>query len=101
VLRKLTNLRAVSVAPLCNQETMAEAMGSDYVFSRKPNPTLISTPGFNEDLIRQDIRDTLAVTKKHNCPVEIVMKDVHTLSNEPDRIARWVRLVREVFAAEG
>jgi len=69
VLRKLTNLRGVSVAPLCNQEIMAEAMGGDYVFSRKPNPTLISTPHFDEDLIRQDVRDTLSATRKHDCPV--------------------------------
>jgi len=28
---------------------MAEALGHDVVFSRKPNPTLISTAKFNEE----------------------------------------------------
>ena len=99
VIKQLPNLRAVSVAPLCNQEIMAEALAGDYVFSRKPNPTLISTPRFDEDLIRQDVRTTLAATKRHNCLVEIAMKDVHTLSNEPQRLARWVQLVREEIAS--
>ena len=51
-LKKIPNLRSVSVAPWCDQEFMADALGSDYVFSRKPNPTLISTKHFDEDAIR-------------------------------------------------
>ena len=95
MVRKLPNLRRVSIAPLCDQEIMAEAMGSNYTFSRKPNPTLISTDRFDEELIRKDLRTTLHTTKRHNCPVELIMKDVHTLDNEPHRLARWVQLARE------
>lgn len=95
VLRQMPNLRAVSVAPLCNQEIMAEALGPNYVFSRKPNPTLISTPHFDEALIRADLRATLDLTARDGCPTEIIMKDVHTLNNEPGRLARWVELARQ------
>jgi hypothetical protein len=95
VVRQLPNLRAISVAPLCSQEIMAEAMGRDYVFSRKPNPTLISTTHFDEAAIRADLRLTLELTARHGCPTEIIMKDVHTLNNEPTRLARWVQLARE------
>jgi hypothetical protein len=80
---------------------MAEAMGSRYIFSRKPNPTLISTGRFNEDLIRQDLRTTVALCKRHGCPLEIIMKDVHTLQEEPDRLARWIALARECIARYG
>ena len=31
-------------------------MGGDYVFSRKPNPTLISTTHFDEAVIRDALR---------------------------------------------
>ena len=95
VVSRLPNLRSVSVAPLCDQAFMAEALGDRYVFSRKPNPTLISTPAFNEELIRQDLRTTLSVASRHHCRLEIVMKDVHTLNNEPWRLARWVQITRE------
>jgi hypothetical protein len=98
VVRKMPNLRAVSIAPLCNQEVMAEKMGGDYIYSRKPNPTLISTEHFNEELIRKDLRVTLDVVKKHGCPLEIIMKDVHTLCNEPHRLARWVQLTRDAIS---
>lgn len=101
VVRRLPDLRSVSVAPLCDQSIMAEALGADYVFSRKPNPTLISTPRFDEALIREDLRTTLDVTAAHGCPVEIIMKDVHTLQNEPWRLARWVELAREEIAGRG
>ncbi len=74
---------------------MAEALGRDYVYSRKPNPTLISTEHFDEDAIRNDLRKTLAIAK--DCNVEIVMKDVHTLAGEPQRMGRWVQIVREVI----
>ena len=59
------------------------------------NPTLISIDYFDEDLIRKDLRNTLAVAK--NCNVEIVMKDIHTLAGEPQRVARWVAIAREVI----
>jgi hypothetical protein len=99
VLTKFNNVRGVSIAPMCDQAICAEALGADYVFSRKPNPALISTEHFNEDLIRQDLRETLTLTKPHNCRVELIMKDVHTLANEPPRLARWVELAREEIAA--
>jgi hypothetical protein len=73
---------------------MAEALGREYVFSRKPNPTLVSTPVFDEDLIRDDLRYTLRVAR--DCNVEIILKDVHTLCGNPLRIARWVEIAREV-----
>jgi hypothetical protein len=95
VLKKLPNLRSVSVSPWCDEEFMADALGRDYVYSRKPNPAFISTEHFDDDLIREDIRKTVTAAK--NCNVEIVMKDVHTLAGEPQRMTRWVALAREVI----
>jgi len=96
-LKKIPNLRSISVSPWCDEEFMAEALGSDYIYSRKPNPTLISIDYFDEDLIRKDLRNTLTIAK--DCNVEIVMKDVHTLAGEPQRMARWVAIAREVIDA--
>ncbi len=90
----LANLKRVSISPWCNQCLMAEILGRCYVFSRKPNPTLVSTPGFDEELIRADLINTM--TTARNCNIEIVLKDVHTLCGKPERIARWVEIAREV-----
>ena len=93
VLEKLPGLRRVSVSPWCDQDFMAAALGRDRVFSRKPNPTLISTEIFDEAAIRADVRTTLQAAR--GCNLEIIMKDVHTLAGQPRRMARWVQLARE------
>ncbi|MBN2711021.1 MAG: hypothetical protein JXR97_01105 [Planctomycetes bacterium] len=95
ILKRIHNLKRVSVSPWANEKFMAENMGRDYAYSRKPNPTLVSTEKFDEKLIRKDLRGTLEVTKANNCPTEIIMKDVHTLNNKPDRLRRWVEIARE------
>ncbi len=93
VIRRLPNLRKVSVSPWCNEQAMSEAIGRSYVYCRKPNPSLVSTRRFDEDSIRRDLKQTLQIAG--NCPLEIVMKDVHTLAGEPWRLRRWVELARE------
>lgn len=95
ILKRISNLARVSVSPWADEEFMAQELGSDVIYSRKPNPTLISTGIFDEEAIRADISHTLAVAK--DCRVEIIMKDVHTLNNQPERLPRWVELTREVI----
>lgn len=97
VIKQLDNMRCVSISPWSNEELMAANIGSDYVYCRKPNPTQVSTPVWNEDAIRRDIEHTVSITKGMN--VEIVLKDVHTLNNEPWRLGRWVDIARDVIDA--
>ncbi|MFP3897231.1 MAG: hypothetical protein ACLFV5_10420 [Anaerolineales bacterium] len=93
IIERIPNLARVSVSPWADQGFMADALGRDIVFSRKPNPALISTAHFDEEAIRSDIRQTLEVAG--HCRLEIIMKDVHTLNDEPQRLARWVQIARE------
>jgi len=99
LIKQIPNLRRVSVSPWSNQEVMADELGQAYIFCRKPNPTLISTEVFDEEAIRADLRNTLRIAGK--CPLELVMKDVHTLNNHPERLGRWVTLAREVCSEAG
>ncbi len=93
VLKEMPNLARASVSPWADEEKMAAALGQDVVYSRKPNPTLVSTANFDETAIRDDLRCTLTVARA--CRVELIMKDVHTLNNEPGRLPRWVEIARE------
>ncbi len=97
VLKRIPNLARVSVSPWADEAFMAEACGREIVYSRKPNPTLISTGVFDEAAIRADLRRTLDIAR--GCRVELIMKDVHTLHNEPDRLPRWVQIAREIAGA--
>jgi hypothetical protein len=96
ILKQLPNLARVSVSPWADEAFMARECGRRYVYSRKPNPSIISTSHFDEDAIRADLRKTLAAAG--GCRLEIIMKDVHTLNNQPERLPRWVELAREVIA---
>ena len=95
ILRRMPNLVRVSVSPWADEELMASDCGREIVYSRKPNPTLVSTGTFDEDAICADLRRTLEVTA--GCRVELIMKDVHTLDNEPRRLPRWVELARQAI----
>lgn len=92
-LKTIPNLRSVSVSPWCDERIMAEGLGDRYIYCRKPHPNLVSTEHFDEDAIRQDTRRTLSIAE--GCHIELVMKDVHTLTGRPERLGRWVELVRE------
>ena len=89
---KVPRLRRISVAPWTDQKIMAEKLGKNYVFSRKPNPTQICL-SFNEELIRQDLVNTLDLAGQGS--LEIIMKDTHTVQNEPWRLSRWIELAHE------
>ncbi len=96
LIKQIPNLCRVSVSPWADEGKMADACGREIIYCRKPNPAQISTPVFDEDAIRQDIRTTLQTAG--GCNLEFAMKDVHTLSSQPWRLGRWVALAREECA---
>ncbi len=92
-VKKIPRLRRVSVSPWANAQKMAELLGKDYIYSRKPNPVDIATPHPDWDKIRKEIREFLKITK--DCHVEIIMKDNHTLANKPENIVTWCSIAKE------
>ncbi len=99
VVKRIKNLRKVSVSPWCDQAFMAKELKGKQTFCRKPNPTLISTENFDEAAILADLRNTIKVAGE--CNLELVMKDVHTLSGHADRLAKWVKLARQCIGEAG
>jgi hypothetical protein len=95
VAAAMPNLRAVSVAPMANVETMAAKLAGKYVFYRKPNPAHVCV-GFNEPAIRADIRRTLRAAADQ--PLALVMKDTHTVEGDLTRLPRWAKIARDEMA---
>jgi hypothetical protein len=95
IIKNIPNLRRVSVSPWADQKLMAENLGKNYIYSRKPNPAHISTSEWDEALLKEELKKTLSLTSGIN--LELVMKDVHTVSNEPWRLKRWVELARNAI----
>ena len=93
IIKKIPHLRRISVSPWADMDKMAEYLGKDYIYSWKPSPTYLAAPSFDEKAVRMYIRNGLEKTK--GCVLEIIMKDNHTIANDPDRVVRWVQIVRE------
>jgi hypothetical protein len=93
VIKQIPNLRRVSVSAWADWARTAEMLGDQYIYSMKPSPAPLAIPSFDEEAARADLRRGLEVTR--GCHVEIIMKDNHTINNDPRRLIRWVQMARE------
>ena len=95
IIRKLPNVRAISASPWANVDIEAEAMGSDFVMARKPNPAFVAFERMDEAVIRNEIRATLDACRRNGTPVLFVLKDLTTVRNHPERLDRWYQIAKE------
>jgi hypothetical protein len=93
IIKSIPRLRRVSVSPWSNRAVMAGNLEDHYIYSMKPRPSDLAMDTVDEDRIRAEIRQDLEATK--GCRLEIIMKDTHTIRHEPERLIRWVQIVRE------
>jgi hypothetical protein len=98
-VRMIPNVRKVSMSPWVDQDRGAAGIGSDFVFSRKPNPAFLATDRFDEDQVREDLLATRRVCEKHGCPLELILKDISTVRYEPQRLFRWSEIAMQVVGA--
>jgi len=99
VVKRFPRLRRVSVSAWADFEKMAEYLGADYIYSLKPSPADLARPRIDEDRIRRQLREVLRITK--GCRMELMMKDNHTIGNNPQNVIRWCRIAQEEAAACG
>lgn len=93
VVRRFPRLRRVSVSPWADLAKMAEYLGANYIYSLKPSPADLAVPHIDEEYIRMKIRKALEITK--DCRVEVIMKDNHTIGDNPQNVIRWCRIAEE------
>jgi hypothetical protein len=91
-VRMIPNVRKVSMSPWANEERGAEEIGKDFVFSRKPNPALLAFETFDEQLVQKEIANTIDVCKRHNCSLELILKDISTVKYQPGRLFKWAEI---------
>jgi hypothetical protein len=93
IVQQIPNLRRVSVSPWADHARMAEMLQGSYIYSMKPRPADLAMEAFDEYRIRAELREALRTTR--DCRVEVIMKDNHTIRNDPRRVTRWVQIARE------
>lgn len=93
VVKKIPNLRRVSVSAWADKARMAEYLEDKYIYSLKPNPAVLAVHEIDENAIKKDLVAILETSR--DCVVEVIMKDNHSLGGNPNNIVRWVQLARE------
>jgi hypothetical protein len=92
-LKRIPNLRKISASPWCNSKQLVEQSGADYVLSRKPNPAVFAEDGFDPVRAKREMAEFLDIAK--GCPVELIMKDISTVRNHPERLWSWAEVAME------
>jgi hypothetical protein len=95
-VRKIPNVRKISMSPWCDEERGAAEIGGDYVYSRKPNPAMLAGGAFSEEQVRQHLQASVEVCARHGCPLEIILKDISTVRKEPWRLWKWAEIAMQV-----
>jgi len=94
ILRRIPNLRKISVSPWCDTARVVEKMGTDYVISRKPTPAILGENDWDPTRARRDLCDFMDQAK--GCHVELIMKDISTVRYQPQRLWEWAAIAAEV-----
>ena len=94
ILRRIPNLRKISVSPWCKAERVIEGIGSDYVISHKPSPAILAESSWDPGQARKNIRDFLDKAQGR-CHIELIMKDISTVRYDPKRLWSWAAIAME------
>ena len=92
----IPNVRKVSMSPWVDQHRGAEAVGGDFVYSRKPNPALLAFDSFDAEAVKKDLLESICVCEKYHCPLEIILKDISTVRYHPERLFQWAEIAMQV-----
>jgi len=95
-VRMIPNVRKISMSPWVNEERGAAEIGRDFVYSRKPSPALLAVNTFDPVHVREDLLSTRRICERHDCPLEIILKDISTVRYEPERLSQWARVAMKV-----
>ena len=98
LLRRIPNLRKISVSPWCNTDKIIDAIGADYVMSRKPSPAVFADSAFSPVRAEREILDFLEKTEGA-CHVELIMKDISTVKHRPQDLWEWEKIAMRIVTA--
>jgi hypothetical protein len=94
LMRRIPNLRKISVSPWCNSQRAVDEIAGDYVMSRKPTPAVLASDTWHPEQARAQIREFLDLAEG-KCHVELIMKDISTVRYEPQRLWEWTEIAME------
>ncbi|MFB3895660.1 MAG: hypothetical protein ACE14V_05080 [bacterium] len=96
LIKQIPRLRRVSVSPWTDITAAAIELQDKFIYSYKPNPSPLAAFTFDEAAIRESLKQVMQLAKEYGCVLEVILKDTHTVQNDPSRLAKWVELAKQV-----
>ena len=97
IIRRIPNVRKVSMNYRIRVERAAAAVRGDYVFSYKPNPAVFATDTWDVPKARAELERMLDCTRGGH--VEIVLKDISTIARRPQHLQEWAAMAQGLVEA--
>jgi len=94
LLRRIPNLRKISMSPWNDPERILREVGGDYVLSFKPSPAIFVEDTWNPEKARKAMSSVME--RARGAHLEVIMKDVSTVCYKPQRLWDWARIAMEV-----
>jgi hypothetical protein len=97
LLRRIPNLRKISMSSWSDFESLIRQVGADYVISYKPSPAIFAEEVWRPEKARAALVRVLELTQRR-CHLEIIMADISTVRYDPRRLWDWARIASETVA---
>ncbi|MFA5468257.1 MAG: hypothetical protein WC224_04275 [Sphaerochaetaceae bacterium] len=88
LLRRIPNLRKVSVSPWNDYPKILGELAGDYVASIKPNPAIFAEDGWSVERAQQNLQAALDAGEGSS-HIEFIMKDISTVRYRPQILWEW------------
>ncbi|MCE5255556.1 MAG: hypothetical protein LLF89_01765 [Spirochaetaceae bacterium] len=99
LLRRIPNLRKISVSPWNDLPVILGEIGSDFVASIKPNPACFLDSNWDAGTVYSGLAEKVACAAQNRTPSEIIMKDISTVQYHPERLWQWSELAMKAVGA--
>ncbi len=94
LLRRIRNLRKISMSPWNDFGKVIGEVRGDYVLSFKPTPAIFVEEAWSPGKARQCLKSVLDQARGVS-HVEVIMKDISTVRYKPQRLWDWERVAME------
>ena len=94
LVRKLPRVRRLSMSPFVDWVAGAEAIGGDFIYSAKPQPSYLAGENWDLDICRREIETILTAARANGCTVEFILNATLTSHGQPWRYHQWTDMVQ-------
>jgi len=96
IVKKIPNLRKVSMSPWTDANSGAEGLGKDFVFSSKPNPAFLANSSFDKSVVKNELTNIKNACDQNETPLEFILKDISTIKYDHNRLKQWGEIAMSV-----